>query len=58
MEDSVHTNKSLRWSEKDMFTLLKRILNEGIKLLMTEQITTLGNIFTMKMETLLTQRMI
>lgn len=41
-----------------MFILLKRMLDKGIKLTMAEQITTLENIFTLKMENLLIQRIV
>lgn len=58
MEDSQQVDKTLSLVQENMITLLQRQLDEEIKLDMTEQITTLENIFTRKMETLLTQRMI
>lgn len=40
-----------------MFTLLKFILDEGIKPVMVEKMIILENIFALKMEILLAQRM-
>lgn len=57
IEVSQHIDKSLSQDQEDMVTLLKWLLNEGIKPTMEEKITTLENIFSLKMETALTQRM-
>lgn len=58
MEDSVYTIKTLSWDQEEKFILLKRMLYEEIKSLMPKQIMTLENKFTVKMETLLTWRMV
>lgn len=41
-----------------MFMMLKRRLHEGIKPPMVEQISTMENIFLLKMETLLNKRIL
>lgn len=41
-----------------MITLLKRLVDEGIRPAMAEQITTNEKTFTLKMKTVLTQRML
>lgn len=58
IEDPVYPSKTLSWHQEDMIILLKRIVNEGIQMTMAEQITTLENILTVKMEIQLTQRMV
>lgn len=57
MKDSKQTDKTLSWDQKKMVTLLNHLLNNRIKPAVTEQIMKLENIFTLKMETLLIQRM-
>lgn len=58
MKNSVYTNKTLSCDQKDMFILFKCMLEEGIKPAMVEQIMTLENKFTLKMETLLRHIMV
>lgn len=52
MEDSVQMAKTLSWDQEGLVTLLKRLLDEEIRLAMAEQIMTLEKTFTPKMETL------
>lgn len=58
MRDSKHTNKSHSYNQEDMITLLKCLLDYGIRPAMTLQITTLEKVFTVKIDILLTQMMI
>lgn len=56
IENTYHTEKTLSWDQEEMVTLLRRLLGEWIAQVMAHQITTLENIFTLKIETLLSQR--
>lgn len=47
MNDTQHTEGTHSWNQENMITQLKRLLNEEIKLTMSEQIMTLENIFTL-----------
>lgn len=58
MEESKNMAKTLSGNQENMIMLLKRQLDEGIRAAMAEQITTLEKTFTLKMETLLTQRLL
>lgn len=58
MEDSQYADKIDSWEYEYLIILLKWLLDKNVKLAMVEQITTMENIFTLKMKTFLTQRVI
>lgn len=54
IEQSAHLTKTLRWDYENMVIMLMRLVNEGTRPIMVEQITTLELTFSVKIETLLT----
>lgn len=56
MKNTNHMEKTLSSDQKEIVTLFGRLSDEGIGLVMTQQIPTLESNFILKMETLLTQR--
>lgn len=56
IETTCHMENTFSLDQEEMVTLLRYILNERMTPVIAQQITTLENSFTLKMETLLIQR--